>query len=116
MAIGTCAICYNNVKVFRGVVKMRRGLTARIIDETKSMSDVYSAFYEFSSLLESKIDDKDPSSALTRKRVEAIKRTCKSSGLLKRRGYDLEKSKYRHMLIMLALLLVAIIFGVLYAK
>jgi farnesyl-diphosphate farnesyltransferase len=116
MAIGTCAICYNNVKVFRGVVKMRRGLTARIIDETKSMSDVYSAFYEFSSLLESKIDDNDPSSALTRKRVEAIKRTCKSSGLLKRRGYDLEKSKYRHMLIMLALLLVAIIFGVLYAK
>ncbi|KAM0899001.1 hypothetical protein ACQ4PT_021559 [Festuca glaucescens] len=108
MAIGTCAICYNNVNVFRGVVKMRRGLTARIIDETKSMSDVYSAFYEFSSLLESKIDDNDPSSALTRKRVDAIKKTCKSSGLLKRRGYDLEKSQYRHMLIMLALLLVAI--------
>ncbi|KAK1643306.1 hypothetical protein QYE76_061111 [Lolium multiflorum] len=116
MAIGTCAICYNNVNVFRGVVKMRRGLTARIIDETKSMSDVYSAFYEFSSLIESKIDDNDPSSALTRKRVEAIKKTCKSSGLLKRRGYDLEKSQYRHMLIMLALLLVAIFLGVLYAK
>ncbi|KAM0899002.1 hypothetical protein ACQ4PT_021559 [Festuca glaucescens] len=99
MAIGTCAICYNNVNVFRGVVKMRRGLTARIIDETKSMSDVYSAFYEFSSLLESKIDDNDPSSALTRKRVDAIKKTCKSSGLLKRRGYDLEKSQYRHMLV-----------------
>ena len=27
MAIGTCAICYNNVNVFRGVVKMRRGKT-----------------------------------------------------------------------------------------
>ncbi|ONM10469.1 Squalene synthase 1 [Zea mays] len=25
MAIGTCALCYNNVHVFRGVVKMRRG-------------------------------------------------------------------------------------------
>ncbi|CAM0877024.1 unnamed protein product [Alopecurus aequalis] len=112
MAIGTYAICYNNLNVFRGVVKMRRGLTARIIDETKSMSDVYSAFYEFSSLLESKIDDKDPSAALTRKRVVAIKKACKSSGLLKRRGYDLEKSKYRHLLIMLALLLVAIILGV----
>ncbi|XP_047062079.1 squalene synthase 1-like [Lolium rigidum] len=116
MAIGTCAICYNNVDVFRGVVKIRRGLTARIFDETKSMSDVYSAFYEFSLLLESKIDDNDPSSALTRERVDAVKKTCKSSGLLKRRGYDLEKTQYRHMLIMLALLLVAIFLGVLYAK
>lgn len=25
MAIGTLALCYNNVQVFRGVVKMRRG-------------------------------------------------------------------------------------------
>lgn len=25
MAIGTLALCYNNVEVFRGVVKMRRG-------------------------------------------------------------------------------------------
>jgi hypothetical protein len=31
------------------------------------------------------IDDNDPSSALTRERVDAIKKTCKSSGLLKRR-------------------------------
>ncbi|KAM0927782.1 hypothetical protein ACQ4PT_002059 [Festuca glaucescens] len=112
-AIGTFAIFYNNVNIFRGAVKMRRGLTARIIDETRSMKDVYSAFYEFSSLLESKINDNDPTAALTRKRVDAIKKTCKSSGLLKRRGYDLEKSKYRSMLIMLGLLLVAIILGVL---
>lgn len=25
MSIGTLALCYNNVEVFRGVVKMRRG-------------------------------------------------------------------------------------------
>jgi hypothetical protein len=31
------------------------GLSARVIDETKSMSDVYTAFYEFSLLLESKV-------------------------------------------------------------
>uniref|UniRef100_A0A0D3FQD7 Uncharacterized protein n=1 Tax=Oryza barthii TaxID=65489 RepID=A0A0D3FQD7_9ORYZ len=98
MAIGTCAICYNNVNVFRGVVKMRRGLTARVIDETNTMSDVYTAFYEFSSLIESKIDNNDPNASLTRKRVDAIKRTCKSSCSLKRRGYDLEKSKYNSML------------------
>ncbi|TKV90716.1 hypothetical protein SEVIR_9G047000v4 [Setaria viridis] len=116
MAIGTCAFCYNNVNVFRGVVKMRRGLTARVIYETNSMSDVYTAFYEFSLLLESKIDDNDPNAALTRKRVDSIKQTCKSSGLLKRRGYHLDKSPYKPMLIMIVLLLLAIIFGVLYTK
>ncbi|RCV40370.1 hypothetical protein SETIT_9G047500v2 [Setaria italica] len=116
MAIGTCAFCYNNVNVFRGVVKMRRGLTARVIYETDSMSDVYTAFYEFSLLLESKIDDNDPNAALTRKRVDSIKQTCKSSGLLKRRGYHLDKSPYKPMLIMIVLLLLAIIFGVLYTK
>uniref|UniRef100_A0A0D9W0B9 Squalene synthase n=1 Tax=Leersia perrieri TaxID=77586 RepID=A0A0D9W0B9_9ORYZ len=116
MAIGTCAVCYNNVNVFRGVVKMRRGLTARVIDETNSMSDVYTAFYEFSSLIESKIDNNDPNALLTRKRVDAIKRTCKSSCLLKRRGYDLETSKYNTMMIMVALLLVAIVLGMIYAK
>lgn len=26
MAIGTLALCYNNIEVFRGVVKMRRGM------------------------------------------------------------------------------------------
>ncbi|CAD6343653.1 unnamed protein product [Miscanthus lutarioriparius] len=116
MAIGTCALCYNNVHVFGGVVKMRRGLTARIIDEANSMSDVYTAFYEFSSLIESKIDDNDPNAALTRRRVDSIKQTCKSSGLVKRRGYHLDKSPYKPMLIMIVLVLVAILFGVLYTK
>ncbi|KAL6609890.1 hypothetical protein ACP70R_039859 [Stipagrostis hirtigluma subsp. patula] len=132
IAIGACALYYNNVNVFRGSVRMRRGLIARIIDETNSMSDVYTAFYEFSSLLESKfqetwkslisripsiqIDDSDPNAVLTRKRVDSIKKTCKLSGLLKRRGYDLDNSKYSPMLIMVALVLVAIILGILYSK
>jgi uncharacterized protein (DUF1499 family) len=34
------------------------------------------------------INDNDPTAALTRKRVDAIKKTCKSSGLLKRRFVD----------------------------
>ncbi|KAE8668154.1 Squalene synthase [Hibiscus syriacus] len=44
MAIGTLAMCYNNIEVFRGVVKMRRGLTAKVIDRTNVMADVYGAF------------------------------------------------------------------------
>ncbi|KAJ0010952.1 hypothetical protein Pint_34796 [Pistacia integerrima] len=55
MAIGTLALCYNNIEVFRGVVKMRRGLTAKVIDRTNKMSDVYGAFYDFSCMLKSKV-------------------------------------------------------------
>ncbi|CAK7329617.1 unnamed protein product [Dovyalis caffra] len=54
-AIGTLALCYNNINVFRGVVKMRRGLYAKIYDETKTMADVYGAFFDFCSVLKSKI-------------------------------------------------------------
>ncbi|EEC81691.1 hypothetical protein OsI_25282 [Oryza sativa Indica Group] len=93
------------------------GLTARIINETNSMADVYTAFYEFSSLLAEKIDDNDPNASLTRKRVNAIKETCKSSGLLKIRGYDLDRPKRNPaMIMMLLLLLVAIFLGALYRR
>ncbi|GFY94970.1 squalene synthase 1 [Actinidia rufa] len=55
MAIGTLALCYNNIEVFRGVVKLRRGLTAKVIERTKNMSDVYGAFFDFSCMLKSKV-------------------------------------------------------------
>ncbi|XP_072995008.1 squalene synthase 1-like [Typha latifolia] len=118
MAIGTLALCYNNVEIFRGVVKMRRGLVARVIYQTKNMSDVYGAFYEFSSLIKSKVDASDPNASLTLKRVEAIQRTCMSSGLLNRRGYHLYESKLRYnsVLIMVVLLLLSILFATLTIK
>lgn len=87
MAIGTLALCYDNIEVFRGVVKMRRGkkiisaaplfqyqnhkglkilnllscfssfsgLTAKVIDRTKTMADVYGAFYDFSCMMKPKV-------------------------------------------------------------
>ncbi|KAJ3670179.1 hypothetical protein LUZ60_010503 [Juncus effusus] len=117
MAIGTLALCYNNVNVFKGVVKMRRGLTARVIAETNTMGDVYGAFYEFSSILESKIDDNDPNASLTRKRVEAIKKSCKSSGLItRRRKYLNETSKYNSILMMLVLLMIPILLALLFVN
>ncbi|URD85472.1 squalene [Musa troglodytarum] len=110
MAIGTLALCYNNVEVFRGVVKMRRGLTAKIIDQTNSMSDVYGAFYEFSSLIKSKIDGNDPNANLTRKHVEAIQKACGSSGLLNTRGLHMHKSnRHTTLLIMVVFLLLAMV-------
>ncbi|XP_020702050.1 squalene synthase [Dendrobium catenatum] len=110
MAIGTLALCYGNEEVFRGVVKMRRGLTARISDQTRSMADVYGAFYDFSSLLETKIDEKDPNAILTRKRVDAIKKACVSTGLLNKRGLYVvrKRAMYSSVLIMVVVLLLAI--------
>ncbi|XP_072973997.1 squalene synthase 1-like [Typha angustifolia] len=118
MAIGTLALCYNNVEIFRGVVKMRRGLVARVIYQTKNMSDVYGAFYEFSSLIKSKVDGNDPNASLTLKRVEAIQKACMSSGLLNRRGCHLYESKLRYnsLLVMVVLLLLSILFATLTIK
>ncbi|KAJ7295956.1 hypothetical protein O6H91_Y153200 [Diphasiastrum complanatum] len=79
MAIATLAACYNNIQVFRGVVKIRRGLAAKIVLETRSMSDVYSTFYDFTSMLA--IDKKDPSAPTTMKHVESILKTCRASGM-----------------------------------
>ncbi|GAV62379.1 SQS_PSY domain-containing protein [Cephalotus follicularis] len=85
MAIGTLALCYNNIEVFRGVVKMRRGLTAKVSDRTKTMSDVYGAFFDFSCMLESKVDKNDPNAKKTLSRLESIQKTCKESGVLSNR-------------------------------
>ncbi|CAH2076799.1 unnamed protein product [Thlaspi arvense] len=85
MAIGTLALCYNNVQVFRGVVKMRRGLTAKVIDRTKTMADVYGAFYDFSCMLITKVDKNDPNASKTLNRLEAVQKVCKDTGVLQNR-------------------------------
>ncbi|KAI4375683.1 hypothetical protein MLD38_013524 [Melastoma candidum] len=113
MAIGTLAMCYNNIEVFRGVVKMRRGLTARVIDRTKSMSDVYEAFFDFSCMLRSKVDKNDPNAAVTLSRLDAIQETCKDSGFLnKRKSYIVTSGlNYGSILVMILFLILALIFG-----
>ncbi|RXH88386.1 hypothetical protein DVH24_042457 [Malus domestica] len=85
MAIGTLALCYNNIEVFRGVVKMRRGLTAKVIDRTKSIDDVYGAFFDFASVIKSKVDKNDLHATKTLSRVEAVQKLCRDSGALSKR-------------------------------
>ncbi|KAJ8767161.1 hypothetical protein K2173_013558 [Erythroxylum novogranatense] len=85
MAIGTLAMCYNNIEVFRGVVKMSKGLAAKVIDRTRTMSDVYGAFFDFSCTLQSKVDKNDPNASKTLNRLEAIQRTWRESGYLSKR-------------------------------
>ncbi|KAF8109696.1 hypothetical protein N665_0093s0049 [Sinapis alba] len=85
MAIGTLALCYNNVQLFRGVVKMRPGLTAKFVDRAKTMADVYGAFYDFSCMLKTKVNMNDPNSMDTLNRIEAVQKMCRDSGVLLKR-------------------------------
>ncbi|RZC44448.1 hypothetical protein C5167_037393 [Papaver somniferum] len=88
ISIGTLALCYNNIEVFRGGVKIRHviRLCAKVIDELKSMSDVYGACYDILSTLKTKIDNNDPNATKTLSLVEAIQNVCENSGLLNQRG------------------------------
>jgi len=44
MAIATLTECYNNPKMFEGVVKISKGSTCRIVLETKNIENVYNFF------------------------------------------------------------------------
>ncbi|KAA3482312.1 squalene synthase-like [Gossypium australe] len=111
MAIGTLALCYNNIEVFRGVVKMRRGLTAKVIDRTNTMADVYGAFYDFSCMLKAKVDKNDPSAQKTSSRLDSILKTCRDSGVLnERKSYIIPNQiNYTPLLVVLLFILLAII-------
>jgi len=118
MAIGTLALCYNNIEVFRGVVKMRRGLTAKVIHQTNTMADVYGAFFDFSCILKSKVDMNDPNAEKTRSRLNVIQKTCRDSGLLnKRKSYVIKNNpRYNSALIVMLFIILAIIFAYFSAK
>ncbi|KAG7540365.1 Squalene synthase-like [Arabidopsis thaliana x Arabidopsis arenosa] len=110
MAIGTLALCYNNVQVFRGVVRLRRGLIAKIIDRTKTMDDVYGAFYDFSCMLQTKVDKKDPNAMKTLNRLETIKKVCKENGILhKRESYLNDETQSKAFFVVMFVLLLAIV-------
>ncbi|GMJ05622.1 squalene synthase 1 [Hibiscus trionum] len=110
MAIGTLALCYNNIEVFRGVVKMRRGLTAKVIDRTKTMADVYGGFYDFSCMLKAKVDKNDPNAQKTMSRLDSILKTCRDSGVLnKRKSYIIENnSDYTPFVVVMLIIVLAI--------
>ncbi|KAK4761317.1 hypothetical protein SAY87_006210 [Trapa incisa] len=118
MAIGTLALCYHNIDVFRGVVKMRRGLTAKVIDQTKDMTDVYGAFYDFVTTIKHKVDENDPNATKTLSRIEAVQKVCRESGALeKRKSYMVSKGPgYNSTLVIVLFVLLAVIFGYLSAN
>ncbi|KAI3831609.1 hypothetical protein MKX03_017457 [Papaver bracteatum] len=88
ICIGTLTLCYNNIEVFRGGVKIRHviRLCAKVIGKMKSLSHVYGAFYDILGTLKTKINNDDPNATKTLDLVEAIQKVCENSGLLNQRG------------------------------
>ncbi|KAI6677663.1 hypothetical protein NL676_038459 [Syzygium grande] len=111
MAIGNLALSYNNIEVFRGVVKIRPGLAAKVRDRTRTMADVYGAFYDFSCMLKSKVDKNDPNATKTLRIIEGIQKACRDSGLLnKRKSYILATEPANSsVLVVVLLILLAIV-------
>eukprot|EP00003_Mantamonas_plastica_P012183 TRINITY_DN2212_c3_g1_i8.p1 TRINITY_DN2212_c3_g1~~TRINITY_DN2212_c3_g1_i8.p1 ORF type:complete len:335 (-),score=103.59 TRINITY_DN2212_c3_g1_i8:46-1050(-) len=72
MAIATLAACYNNHNVFTGVVKIRRGQSAKIIMYVKEINDLYLCFHEYCTFLSAKIDDKDPNAPLAKEILNGV--------------------------------------------
>jgi len=62
MAIATLAEVYNNPKVFTKVVKVRKGLSCRMMLECQDMNAVRVFFRKFMTKIESKVPRGDPSS------------------------------------------------------
>ena len=60
MAIATLAECYDNGKVFEGVVKIRRGLSARIMLSSNDTYQIGQGFKHFLKILKNKVRKEDP--------------------------------------------------------
>ncbi|KAK1562188.1 hypothetical protein Q3G72_007743 [Acer saccharum] len=93
VGMGTLALCYNNIEVFKSRVKLRPGLIAKIIDRTTMVSDIYNAFFEFAALMKSKVEMHDPNAMKTLSRLNEIQEFCRMSGLLNNRKFYIIKSE-----------------------
>jgi len=79
MAIATLAEVYDNPKVFQGVVKIRKGLSCKIILETRDFSSVRDYFRYFLTVIKRRVRNEDPSSALTLKLIDKALRSLGGS-------------------------------------
>ncbi|MBW7936738.1 MAG: hypothetical protein H3C71_06295 [Flavobacteriales bacterium] len=60
MAMATLAEVYNNPKVFKGIVKIRKGLASKLMLYTNDMNAVIKSFKRFMSIMIEKTNPNDP--------------------------------------------------------
>lgn len=76
MAIATLAECYNNSRVFEGVVKIRRSKTAQLVLNTKNMDALYKVFLTYSVIMLNAVEPHDPSAERTRQSLNQAIDIC----------------------------------------
>lgn len=75
--MATLAEVYNNHGVFTGVVKIRRGLSARIATECKTMASTVAWISRFAGELALKVQpSKDPNAQRTLEAIERVEDLC----------------------------------------
>mmetsp|Transcript_6541 Transcript_6541/g.13700 ORF Transcript_6541/g.13700 Transcript_6541/m.13700 type:complete len:812 (-) Transcript_6541:185-2620(-) len=72
MAIATLEKCYGNTDVFTGVVKIRKGLSCKLILATSDREGVHATFSAMARAIAGRADPKDPSYARTVRACDAI--------------------------------------------
>lgn len=65
MAIATLAEVYNNPEVFRGVVKIRKGLACRMILESGDLEGLFSWFNKLAGAIAKRVPPSDPCASRT---------------------------------------------------
>lgn len=76
MAIATLAECYNNGKVFEGVVKIRRSRTAQLVLNTKDMDALYKVFFDYAASMLKAVEVHDPNADKTRQILNQVIDIC----------------------------------------
>ncbi|KAL5791039.1 hypothetical protein ACOSQ2_005927 [Xanthoceras sorbifolium] len=115
--MGTLVLCYNNIQVFKDKVRLRR-FAARLYEQTKTMSDIYNVFFEFASVMKSKVEMHDPNAMKTLSELNNIQEICRKSGLLNTRKFYIINSEqgYNSYLMTTLFILLFIIFTYLSTK
>ena len=72
MAMATLAKIYNNPDVFTEVVKIRKGIAAKLILKTNNMEQVRKSMLGFVESIRKKLVETDPNYTLTKKRLNRI--------------------------------------------
>lgn len=80
MAIATLSLVYNNPDVFRGVVKIRKGLACRMILQCGELDKVLAWFSKFAADIARRVPPRDPSSARTAEACQAVMDATRRAG------------------------------------
>lgn len=87
MAIATLDKCYANSNVFTGVVKIRKGMSCKLILRTNNLEEVHETFYIFAQSIMSKAQNQRNTNVLDPSYERTIK-ACKTICNLTEKAYS----------------------------